>query len=83
MVLIGSAAPQFAQRLGEVGYGTVEVAETLGAAVPRSAALAQTHGAKVVLLSPACASFDQYASFEHRGDDFRACCAALGDSSPG
>ncbi|KKI98126.1 UDP-N-acetylmuramoyl-L-alanine--D-glutamate ligase [Prochlorothrix hollandica] len=83
VVLIGSAAPQFAQRLGEVGYGTVEVAETLGAAVPRSAALAQTHGAKVVLLSPACASFDQYASFEHRGDDFRACCAALGDSSPG
>jgi len=28
----------------------------------------------VVLLSPACASFDQYQSFEHRGDDFRQLC---------
>ena len=30
-----------------------------------------------VLLSPACASFDQYQSFEHRGDDFRALSLAL------
>jgi len=30
-----------------------------------------------VLLSPACASFDQYSSFEARGDHFRALVAAL------
>jgi len=30
-----------------------------------------------VLLSPACASFDQYPNFEKRGDDFRACVLAL------
>jgi UDP-N-acetylmuramoylalanine--D-glutamate ligase len=34
-------------------------------------------GAKVVLLSPACAIFDQYQRFEHRGDDFRALSLAL------
>jgi UDP-N-acetylmuramoylalanine-D-glutamate ligase len=34
-------------------------------------------GAKVVLLSPACASFDQYQSFEHRGDHFRQLCLNL------
>jgi UDP-N-acetylmuramoylalanine--D-glutamate ligase len=46
-------------------------------AVPRAAELAQEHDARVVLLSPACASFDQYQSFEHRGDDFRQLCQQL------
>jgi len=31
----------------------------------------------VVLLSPACASFDMYQNFEHRGDDFRRCVGGL------
>jgi UDP-N-acetylmuramoylalanine--D-glutamate ligase len=39
--------------------------------------LAPEKDAKVVLLSPACASFDQYQSFEHRGDDFRALALSL------
>ncbi len=32
---------------------------------------------KVVLLSPACASFDQYQSFEHRGENFKELCLNL------
>lgn len=77
VVLIGSAAPQFGRRLTEVGYGQHETQETIAQAVPRAAELAEQLGAKVVLLSPACASFDQYPNFEARGEDFRQVCLAL------
>ena len=53
------------------------ILETLERAVPEAWQLAQKKGAKVVLLSPACASFDQYQSFEHRGDHFRQLCLNL------
>lgn len=74
VLLIGDAAPLFARRLQQVNYQTYEVVETMAAAVPRSMDLALKYGAKVVLLSPACASFDHYANFEQRGDDFRTLC---------
>ncbi len=76
VLLIGSAAPVFAQRLQEVGYANYEIVETMEKAIPRSAELAKQHQAPVVLLSPACASFDQYPNFEVRGDDFRNLCLA-------
>ncbi|HEY9737173.1 MAG TPA: UDP-N-acetylmuramoyl-L-alanine--D-glutamate ligase [Trichocoleus sp.] len=74
VLLIGAAAPTFAQRLEQVGYTSYEIAETMDRAVERSADLALQHEAKVVLLSPACASFDQYPNFEVRGDHFRQLC---------
>ncbi|HIK55958.1 MAG TPA: UDP-N-acetylmuramoyl-L-alanine--D-glutamate ligase [Synechococcales cyanobacterium M55_K2018_004] len=74
VLLIGSAAPTFAQRLTQAGFFQVELVETMDKAVPRAANLAQQLQAKVVLLSPACASFDQYQSFEQRGDHFRQLC---------
>jgi len=74
VLLIGTAAPAFAQRLHEVGYTNYEIVETMEKAVPKSAELAKKYQASVVLLSPACASFDQYPNFEVRGDHFRQLC---------
>ncbi len=74
VLLIGAAAPAFAQRLQAVGYGNYEIVETMEKAVPKSAELAKQYQASVVLLSPACASFDQYPNFEVRGDRFRQLC---------
>ena len=75
--LIGFAAPEFAATLGDaVPY---EMAGTLEVAVASAARDAAASGlaAPVVLLSPACASFDQFRNFEVRGDAFRTLVTAL------
>jgi UDP-N-acetylmuramoylalanine--D-glutamate ligase len=77
VLLIGNAAVAFSKRLEDSGYPHYEIVKTMENAVPRAAELAQQHQVKVVLLSPACASFDQYKSFEHRGDHFRLLCQTL------
>lgn len=74
VLLIGDAAAQFAQRLEEIGHQRYEIVDTMDRAVSRAAELAQELDAKVVLLSPACASFDQYQNFEQRGEHFRQLC---------
>ena len=80
VLLIGSAAPAFAQRLQDVGYYSYHIVETMERAVPRAAELAKEYEAPVVLLSPACASFDQYPNFEVRGDRFRQLCLAWAEA---
>jgi UDP-N-acetylmuramoylalanine--D-glutamate ligase len=77
VLLIGDAAPAFALRLSQVGYSNYEIVETMARAVSRAAELAPQYQARVVLLSPACASFDRYQNFEQRGDDFRQLCLGL------
>jgi UDP-N-acetylmuramoylalanine--D-glutamate ligase len=60
------------------------MAETLDRAVAASARDAKASGLKepVVLLSPACASFDQYRNFEVRGDRFRELVLAVPGVTP-
>lgn len=80
--LIGEAAGDFARTLdGKVAY---EMAGTLDRAVLAAARDAAESGLKepVVLLSPACASFDQYRNFEVRGDKFRELVLALPGVAP-
>jgi UDP-N-acetylmuramoylalanine--D-glutamate ligase len=71
---IGEAGPKFAEILH--GVMPVEECELLITAVQRAAANARP--GDVVLLSPACASFDQFRDFEARGDAFAAVVASLG-----
>jgi UDP-N-acetylmuramoylalanine--D-glutamate ligase len=80
--LIGEAAPEFAGTLGDrVPH---EISETLDVAVASAARDAEASGLHdpVVLLSPACASFDQYRNFEIRGAKFRDLVNALPGVKP-
>ncbi|MFC4350024.1 UDP-N-acetylmuramoyl-L-alanine--D-glutamate ligase [Fodinicurvata halophila] len=73
--LIGEAAEEFAGTLE--GQLQTERSGTLEAAVKAAAQAAEGDEGAVVLLSPACASFDQFANFEERGDAFRALVKSL------
>jgi UDP-N-acetylmuramoylalanine--D-glutamate ligase len=79
--LIGEAAAEFAKTLGDVPH---DISKTLETAVPDAARDAAASGlaAPVVLLSPACASFDQFPNFEKRGERFRDLVLALGSVEP-
>ena len=80
--LIGEAAQEFAATLD--GKAAYEISETLDVAVASAARDAEASGVAepVVLLSPACASFDQYRNFEIRGARFRELVTALPGVKP-
>jgi UDP-N-acetylmuramoylalanine--D-glutamate ligase len=80
--LIGEAAQDFAATLD--GKADCEISGTLDAALSAAARDAGASGLAeaVVLLSPACASFDQFRNFEVRGDHFRALVRALPGVKP-
>lgn len=75
--LIGEAAEVFARELeGKVAFENVRTMDRAVSHAARDAA-ASSAEQPVVLLSPACASFDQYPNFEVRGDEFRDLVLAL------
>ena len=66
--LVGEAATDLAEALAHAAVPFL-IAGTLERAVAEASAAA--HAGDIVLLSPACASYDQYSDFEERGQDFR------------
>ncbi|HEU4521480.1 MAG TPA: UDP-N-acetylmuramoyl-L-alanine--D-glutamate ligase [Thermoanaerobaculia bacterium] len=73
VLTIGAAA----ERIAEALEGTAEI--VAAGEMARAVAWAKEHAKKgeTVLLSPACASFDQYRNFEHRGQHFEELVRAL------
>lgn len=70
---IGAAAEKIESQIS--GAAPIERAGTLEAAVRRAAELAES--GDIVVLAPACASFDQFENYEHRGRVFKQAVAAL------
>jgi UDP-N-acetylmuramoylalanine--D-glutamate ligase len=77
VLLIGAAAGKIADQIG--GFVSVEDAKTLDHAV-RLAYERATEG-DTVLLAPACASFDQFENYEHRGRAFKELVRTLAEES--
>jgi UDP-N-acetylmuramoylalanine--D-glutamate ligase len=76
-VLIGAAADKMEAAFRASGYNRIVRESTLEAAVAKAARLAEP--GSTVLLAPACASFDMFSDFEHRGAAFRSAVHSLRD----
>jgi UDP-N-acetylmuramoylalanine--D-glutamate ligase len=76
VVLVGRDAPAIAAALGDTGV-TLALAASMEEAVDASWALA--HSGEAVLLSPACASFDMFRNYAHRGDVFAQAARAIAE----
>ena len=74
LLLIGEATPKIDAALQ--GSAPIERCETMDRAV--RLALSSAAAGNVLLLSPACTSFDQYSNFEERGDHFKSLVSKLG-----
>jgi len=79
-VLIGETAAQLARQLRGAGFTNIHMlGSDFESAVTKAFSLAKTiRGEGCVLLSPACASFDMFKDFEHRGAEFKRVVSALG-----
>lgn len=78
LVTIGKAAPLIEEAALRAGYSPEKIVAAGDIATAVQAAAAATPAGGTVVMSPACASFDQFKSFEDRGEQYRAAVAALG-----
>lgn len=75
LVLMGVTAPKIRAAAEKAGFLSVTVAENMDNCVIRAWEMAEP--GDVVLLSPACASWDMYDNFEQRGEHFKECVQKL------
>ena len=69
LILLGNAAARFKDEAEKAGIKTIVLADDMRGAVEKGKSIACS--GDVVLLSPACSSFDMYANYEARGFDFK------------
>ena len=75
VIFMGEAAERFESVATKVGVTNIHRAQSMKEAVELGYKLAEP--SDIVLLSPACSSFDWYNCFEERGDDFKKCVKEL------
>ena len=75
MVLLGKTAPRIKETAEKLGFANCIMAKDMDECVKQGFKLAEP--GDTVLLSPACASWDMYTSFEQRGDHFKNCVQRL------
>lgn len=69
LILVGDTAHEIRMAVEQVGFTKARIVKDLAEAVAVAAELAQP--GEIVLLSPACASFDFFRNFDHRGEVFK------------
>ena len=75
LILLGATAPKIRETAERMGFTDIIMADDMEDCVAKAYETAVP--GDVVLLSPACASWDMYDNFEQRGDHFKSCVKDL------